>query len=70
MGAFGFGYLLAFAAGVSFVVQQAVNSNLRVEIASLAFDQFGLFGLPVHQLTTPRAIGAMLLMAGAILVRY
>jgi bacterial/archaeal transporter family-2 protein len=148
MGAFGFGYLLAFAAGVSFVFQQAVNSNLRVEIASpwcagfvsylggtlvmlavafalrepfpsavligrshgmswtgnifgaiyiaisillvprlgaatvisllvagqmigsLAFDQFGLFGLPVHQLTTPRAIGAMLLMAGAILVRY
>jgi len=34
MGAFGFEYLLAFAAGVSFVFQQAVNSNLRVEIAS------------------------------------
>jgi transporter family-2 protein len=148
MGAFGFGYLLAFAAGVSFVFQQAVNSNLRVEIASpwwagfvsylggtlvmlavafalrepfpsavligrshgmswtggifgaiyiaisillvprlgaatvisllvagqmigsLAFDQFGLFGLPVHHATAPRAIGAILLMAGAILVRY
>ncbi|MBV9044831.1 MAG: DMT family transporter, partial [Alphaproteobacteria bacterium] len=30
----GFAYLLAFAAGVSFVFQQAVNSSLRVEIDS------------------------------------
>jgi bacterial/archaeal transporter family-2 protein len=30
----GLGYLIAFAAGVSFVFQQAVNSNLRVEIGS------------------------------------
>jgi bacterial/archaeal transporter family-2 protein len=29
-----FGYLLAFSAGVSFVFQQAVNANLRVEIGS------------------------------------
>jgi bacterial/archaeal transporter family-2 protein len=29
-----FGYLLAFCAGVSFVFQQAVNANLRVEIGS------------------------------------
>ena len=29
-----FGYLLAFGAGVSFTFQQAVNANLRVEIAS------------------------------------
>jgi uncharacterized membrane protein YdcZ (DUF606 family) len=29
-----FGYLLAFGAGVSFVFQQAVNANLRVEIGS------------------------------------
>ena len=28
------GYLLAFSAGVSFVFQQAVNANLRVEIGS------------------------------------
>jgi uncharacterized membrane protein YdcZ (DUF606 family) len=28
------GYLLAFVAGISFVFQQAVNSNLRAEIGS------------------------------------
>jgi transporter family-2 protein len=148
MGGFGIGYLLAFAAGVSFVFQQAVNSNLRMEIGSpwwagfasyfggtvvmlamalilreplpsvavaarshamswtgglfgaiyiaililllprlgaatviallvagqmigsLAFDHLGLFGLPVHHVTAPRALGAVLLLAGAILVRY
>src|ERR671926_1833406 len=34
MGVLGFAYVLAFAAGVSFVFQQAVNSNLRLEIGS------------------------------------
>jgi transporter family-2 protein len=147
MGVLSFAYVLAFAAGVSFVFQQAVNSNLRMEIASpwwagfvsylggtlvmlavalavheslptagmlgrshamswtggifgaiyigisillvprlgaatviallvagqmigsLVFDHFGLFGLPVHHVTAPRAIGAVLLLLGAILVR-
>ncbi len=141
------GYLMAFGAGISFVVQQTVNSNLRLEIGSpwwagfvsylggtiamllmavllleplpstqmisrshwlswsgglfgaihiaisilllprfgaatvialivagqmigsLAFDQFGLLGLPVHPLNTFRIAGAALLVAGAILVR-
>jgi transporter family-2 protein len=36
---------------------------------SLVFDHFGLFGLPVHPITAPRAIGAVLLLLGAILVR-
>jgi len=148
MDVLGFGYVIAFAAGVSFVFQQAVNSNLRVEIGSpwwagfisylggtivmlimaialheplptgamvgrshvmswaggifgaayigisilllprlgaatvivllvagqmigsLVFDHFGLFGLPVHHVTAPRAIGAVLLLIGALLVRY
>jgi transporter family-2 protein len=34
MGLYAIGSLIAFAAGVSFVFQQAVNSNLRVEIGS------------------------------------
>jgi bacterial/archaeal transporter family-2 protein len=34
MGLFAVSYLIAFAAGVSFVFQQAVNANLRVEIGS------------------------------------
>jgi len=142
-----FGYLLAFSAGVSFVFQQAVNANLRVEIGSpwwagfisylggtiamlvmaalllqpwpsmqmihrshwlswtggffgaiyiaisilllprlgaatvialivagqmigsLAFDQFGLLGVPIHPLNMFRLAGAALLVLGAILVR-
>jgi bacterial/archaeal transporter family-2 protein len=142
-----FGYLLAFSAGVSFVFQQAVNANLRIEIASawwagfisylggtlamllmaalllqpwpsmqmiyrshwlswtggffgaiyiaisilllprlgaatvialivagqmigsLAFDQFGLLGVPIHPLNMFRLAGAALLVLGAILVR-
>lgn len=142
-----FGYLLAFGAGVSFVFQQAVNANLRLEIGSpwwagfvsylggtiamllaavllrepwpsmqliqrshalswtggvfgaiyiavsilllprlgaatvialivagqmigsLAFDQFGLLGVPLHPLSMVRLAGAVLLVLGAILVR-
>ncbi len=142
------GYGLALAAGISFVVQQAVNANLRAELASawwagfvsylggtiimlavalflrepggwssaiaqgrwlswtggifgaiyitvsifllprlgaatviglivagqmmgsLAFDHFGLFGLEVHAVSPIRAIGAVLLVAGVVLVRF
>ena len=148
MGLFAVSYLIAFAAGVSFVFQQAVNANLRVEIGSpwwagfvsylggaiimllaalalrepipdvtvaarsqgiswtgglfgviyiaisilllprlgaatvialivagqmigsLAFDHFGLFGLPMHHITAPRIAGALFLLTGVILVRY
>lgn len=38
-------------------------------LGSLAFDQFGLFGLPVHAITPIRAIGASLLVAGVVLIR-
>lgn len=148
MGPYVIGSLIAFAAGVSFVFQQAVNSNLRAEIGSpwwagfasylggtivmlavalalrepfpsvvsvaqsramswtgglfgaiyiaisilllprlgaatvialivagqmigsLAFDHFGLFGLPVHHITAPRVAGALFLLVGTVLVRY
>ena len=148
MGVSSLGYLIAFAAGLSFVFQQAVNDNLRVEIGSawwagfvsylggtmvmlavaltlrepfltfamaarshgvswtgglfgaiyigisilllprlgaatvialivagqmlgsLAFDHFGLFGLPTHHVSAPRLAGAVLLLVGAALVRY
>ncbi len=141
-------YLVALLAGVSFVFQQAVNSNLRIElgspwwagfvsylggtfvmfmvalalrepapnfalvarsegmswtgglfgaiyiaisilllprlgaatvialivagqmIGSLAFDHFGLFGLPVHHVTFPRITGVLFLLVGAVLIRY
>jgi bacterial/archaeal transporter family-2 protein len=141
------GYILALLAGISFVFQQAVNSNLRVELGSawwagfvsylggtivmfaaalvlrepamwssalaqgrwlswaggifgaiyiavsifllprfgaatviglivagqmlgsLAFDQFGLFGLETHPVSPVRTLGAAFLVAGVVLVR-
>jgi len=141
-------YLVALSAGVSFVFQQAVNSNLRIAlgspwwagfvsylggtlvmlmvalalrepvpnlailgrsegmswtgglfgaiyiaisilllprlgaatvialivagqmIGSLAFDHFGLFGLPVHHINFPRITGVLFLLVGAVLIRY
>jgi bacterial/archaeal transporter family-2 protein len=139
-------YLIVAIAGVSFVFQQAVNSNLRVEISSpwwagfisylggtivmllaalalreplsfasasatsamswtggifgaiyiaisilmlpklgaatvlallvagqmigsIVFDHYGLLGVPVHSITLSRILGALLLMAGVLLIR-
>ena len=39
-------------------------------IGSLAFDHFGLFGLPVHHVTFPRITGVLFLLVGAVLIRY
>jgi bacterial/archaeal transporter family-2 protein len=38
--------------------------------ASLAFDHFGLFGIPQHSVDLSRLLGAVLLVAGAVLVRF
>jgi transporter family-2 protein len=38
-------------------------------LGSLAFDHFGLFGLQVHALSPVRAVGAVCLVAGVVLVR-
>lgn len=38
-------------------------------LASMAFDHFGLFGLPQHPVSAPRLIGVAFLIAGVILVR-
>jgi transporter family-2 protein len=140
-------YLIVAIAGVSFVFQQAVNSNLRVEISSpwwagfisylggtivmllaaialreplsfasisatnamswtggifgaiyiaisilmlpklgaatvialivagqmtgsIIFDHFGLLGVPVHPVNPSRILGALMLMAGVLLIRH
>ncbi|MGH9647341.1 MAG: DMT family transporter, partial [Bryobacteraceae bacterium] len=39
-------------------------------IGSLAFDHFGLLGVPVHPANMVRLTGAALLVAGAILIRF
>ena len=38
-------------------------------LGSIAFDHFGLLGLPVHPVSTVRVIGAALLVAGVVLIR-
>ena len=38
-------------------------------LGSLAFDHFGLFGIPVHPASLPRLAGAALLITGVILIR-
>jgi transporter family-2 protein len=38
-------------------------------LGSMLFDHFGLFGLQIHPLNALRAIGAMLLVIGVVLVR-
>ncbi|MBV8744866.1 MAG: DMT family transporter [Xanthobacteraceae bacterium] len=38
-------------------------------LGSLAFDHFGFLGVPIHQLTNVRVIGAVLLVIGAALTR-
>jgi transporter family-2 protein len=39
-------------------------------IAALLIDHFGWFGLAVHRLTVPRALGVVLLLAGVLLIRW
>jgi len=39
-------------------------------IASLMLDHFGLFGLVERQLTTPRLIGALMLIGGVALIQF
>jgi transporter family-2 protein len=38
-------------------------------LGALAFDHFGLFGIPVHEIGAMRLIGAGLLIAGVVLIR-
>src|SRR5690242_12381332 len=38
-------------------------------IASLTFDQFGLFGMPQHSIDPSRVIGAIMLVTAVLLIR-
>jgi len=38
-------------------------------VASMAFDHFGILGVPVHEIGFTRLLGAVFLMVGVILVR-
>jgi transporter family-2 protein len=39
-------------------------------LSSLAFDRIGFLGVPVRELTAPRIIGALLTIAGVLLVNF
>jgi bacterial/archaeal transporter family-2 protein len=52
--------------GVTTVIALIITGQM---IASLAFDHFGLLSAPVHHLSFTRAAGALLLVAGVVLIR-
>jgi bacterial/archaeal transporter family-2 protein len=58
--------LLVPRLGTTVVIALIVTGQL---LGSLAFDHFGLLGVPVHPANAPRLIGAALLVAGTILIR-
>ena len=39
-------------------------------LASLAFDRAGILGMTVRELSTPRLMGAVLVIAGVLLVNF
>jgi transporter family-2 protein len=53
--------------GVGVVIALAVAGQ---RVGALLIDQFGLFGLPVRQISPLRAVGVALLVSGAVLVRF
>jgi transporter family-2 protein len=52
--------------GAAMVIALIVAGQM---IGSLAFDHFGLLGVPVHSLSLARLLGAALLVVGVILIR-
>jgi transporter family-2 protein len=53
--------------GVGAVISLGIAGQV---IASLALDHFGLLNLAVREMTLGRASGAVLVVAGALMVRY
>ncbi len=58
--------LLAPRIGVAAVMGLAITGQL---IAGMLLDRIGFMGLPVHDISAGRAIGALLLVAGALTIR-
>ena len=58
--------LLAPRIGVAAVMGLAIAGQLA---AGILLDRIGFMGLPVHEITVGRAVGALLLVAGALMIR-
>jgi transporter family-2 protein len=59
--------LLLPSLGAATLVALLVTGQM---VGSIVFDHFGLFGLPVHRADFVRVAGAMLLIAGVVLIRH
>jgi bacterial/archaeal transporter family-2 protein len=53
--------------GAALLTSLAIAGQLTT---ALALDHYGAFGFPVHQISLPRVVGAVLLLAGVVLIRY
>ena len=58
---------LPFSIGVAVMLAVIICGQI---LASLLFDRFGLLGLPVRELSTPRLLGAVLVLIGVLLVSF
>jgi bacterial/archaeal transporter family-2 protein len=63
----GISILLIPRLGAAMVIALIVAGQM---LGSLAFDHFGILGLPVHSLTLTRLAGATLLVTGVVLIRW
>jgi transporter family-2 protein len=52
--------------GVAAVMGLAIAGQL---LAGVLLDRIGFMGLPAHEITPGRAVGALLLVAGALMIR-
>jgi len=59
--------LLAPRIGVATMLSLIIAGQI---LASLVFDRLGILGLVERELTTPRMLGAMLIVAGVLLVNF
>jgi bacterial/archaeal transporter family-2 protein len=66
-----------FIVSTNIVVAPRIGAALLVSLAiagqlatALALDHYGVLGFPTHQLSPARAVGAVLLLAGVLLIRY
>jgi transporter family-2 protein len=53
--------------GSALLISLAITGQL---LTALVLDHYGAFGFPVHTISLPRVLGALLLLSGVVLIRY
>lgn len=59
--------LVAPRLGAALLISLAIAGQLST---ALILDHYGAFGFPVHPISAARGLGALLLIAGVVLIRY